>query len=73
MAKLLFYHFRVANRKLKNKKLYFELQIQKMKEQNLDFEVAWDFFIEMSILFNIIWKKCRHVGFCNFRSRSCPQ
>ena len=54
MAKLLFYHFRVANRKLKNKKLYFELQIQKMKEQNLDFEVARDFFIEMSILFNII-------------------
>ena len=47
MGKLLFYHFRVTNSRLQNKKFHFELLIRKMKEQNLDFEIARDVFIEL--------------------------
>ena len=45
-----------------------------MKKQNLDSEVARDIFIEMKyyIIQNYL-KKCRHVGFCVFRYRSCSQ
>ena len=47
MGKILFFHFRITNSKLKNKKIYFELFIRKIKKQNLGFEAAWDFFIEI--------------------------
>ena len=47
MGKHLFFHFRVPNSMLQNKKFFFELLIRKMKEQILDFEVARDFFIKM--------------------------
>ena len=63
MAKLLFYHFRVTNTKLKNKKLYFELLIQKMKEQNLDSKS-----LEISLLkwkyYSILFEK--NVGMLDF-------
>ena len=68
------FHFQVTNSKLKNKKVYFELLIQNAKEHNLDFKVAQVFFIEMKYykVQNYL-KKCRHVGFYDFRYRSCFQ
>ena len=47
MVKLLFYHFRVTNSRLKNKRHYFELLVQRIKK-NLEFEVARNFFTEMT-------------------------
>ena len=63
MGKLLFYHFRVTNSRLKNKKFPFELLTRKMQKLHLDFEIAQDFFIEMNYTIqNYLKKKCRHVG-----------
>ena len=46
-----------------------------MKKQDLDFEVTQDFFTEMkyTILNYLNWKAYRHIGFCDFRYRTCPQ
>ena len=45
-AKLLFFHFRVTNSKLKNLPRVTN-EVRKTKKQNLDFKVARDFFLEM--------------------------
>ena len=43
-----------------------------MKKQNLYFEVIPDYFIEMKYYtIQDYGKKCRHVGFCDVRYRSC--
>ena len=74
MGKLFFFHFQVTNLKVKNKKFYFESLMPKVKEQNLDFEFTWDFFVELKYyMIENYLKKCRHVGFCDFRHRSCSQ
>ena len=61
---MLFFHFRVTNSKLKNKKIYFELFIRKIKKQNLGFEAAWDFFIEIKYTIQNDSKK--NVGMLDF-------
>ena len=43
-----------------------------MKKQNLNFEVARDFFTEMKYYTSQNdLKKYSHVGFCDFKYRSC--
>ena len=47
MGKLLLFHFRVTNSKLKYKKILPGVINSKKEKQNLDFKVALDFSIEM--------------------------
>ena len=58
---------------MKNKKFYVKLLIWKMEKQNLDFEVARTPLLKWIRQFRIIWKRCRHFGFCDFRYKSCSQ
>ena len=44
-----------------------------MKKQNLDFKIARNLFIEKKYYTIQIWKKCRHIKFCDLRNKSCSQ